>query len=139
MFYLPVNNFSVMSRQISWVEPVQRVRIKCLAQVHNTVPRKRLKSTTVRSGVEHSPIVFRLCCKQDLFRILFKINFSVFITFSHLQRYRVYIYVCICVLVKYCWVRVCVAKKLNLCSRSYVSFNLLFSELYIYMPLFCLT
>ena len=37
------------------------VGIECLAQVHNTVPRVRLKSTTCRSGVEHSTTVLPDC------------------------------------------------------------------------------
>ena len=36
ILYVPVNNFSVMLGQF-WVEPVQKQRITCFVQRHNTV------------------------------------------------------------------------------------------------------
>ena len=46
MFNIPVNNFSVMSRQVFLVLTSTKKRIMCLVQGQNTVPSVRLEPAT---------------------------------------------------------------------------------------------
>ena len=56
ILYFPVNNFSVMLKQLFLGWASTKHRIKCLAQEHNAVPPVRLKPLTPRSWVKHSTV-----------------------------------------------------------------------------------
>ena len=52
--YVPVNNFSVMLGRFPGLNQFMAMRMKCLAQGHNTSLLVRFEPATLRSSVRHS-------------------------------------------------------------------------------------
>ena len=53
-FYVPVNNFSVMSGRFYGLNQYLAMNMTCLAQAHNSAPLVRFASATLRSRVRNS-------------------------------------------------------------------------------------
>ena len=54
ILYVQVNNFQLCWDRSSWVEPVTKQGLMCLAQGHNSVTSVRLEPATPWSQVKHS-------------------------------------------------------------------------------------
>ena len=68
---------------LKWANDKGTVRVKCLAQEHNTVSPARARTRTARSGDEHTnheatgPPLYQTCGKYVTYHVILKMMYDV--------------------------------------------------------------